>query len=105
MRVHDFSTGSGTRDHFLSEGGSDMVVMELTAHPGADTLREFSQGRLPADEAAVVEEHLGSCDSCCHLLEDTPNDSFVGRLRAARELPCGDTHMNLAGLTLDEDPG
>ena len=62
-----------------------MVVMETTVHPGVEKLRSFGQGRLSADEAAAIEEHLADCDSCCLLLEDSPADSFMGRLRCAKD--------------------
>ncbi|HMF16133.1 MAG TPA: protein kinase [Gemmataceae bacterium] len=81
--------------------------MESTLHPGVEKLRSFEQGRLSADEAAAVEEHLADCDSCCLLLEECPADSFVGRLRKARELPSADTNISHAGLTpapADDEP-
>ncbi len=81
-----------------------MVVMEATAHPDADKLRKFGQGRLAPEEAAAVEDHLADCDTCCLHLEGTPIDSFVGRLRVAQDLP-PDTQVFPAGLTADEEPG
>jgi uncharacterized protein (TIGR03067 family) len=86
---------------------SVMAIMELetTVHPSDENLSDFFHGRLPADEAAVVEEHLAHCEPCCLLVENTPNDSFMGRLRAAHELPSVDTLVDLASNTLLEEPG
>src|SRR5579864_1765235 len=81
--------------------------MEWTVHPGVEKLRAFGQGRLSADNAAAVEEHLADCDSCCRLLQECPADSFVGRLRKTRELPSSDINMNHAGLApapADDEP-
>jgi uncharacterized protein (TIGR03067 family) len=84
-----------------------MAIMELetTVHPRDDKLGDFFHGRLPADEAAVVEEHLADCERCCLLVENVPNDSFMRRLRAARALPSVDTQVDLASNTLLEEPG
>jgi hypothetical protein len=62
-----------------------MVVVETTAHPCSENLRAFAEGRLPALEAARIEEHLLSCDACCLPLEATPRASFESRLREAFE--------------------
>src|SRR5260370_41357972 len=100
-----------------------MVVMEAAVQPGGEKLRSFGQGRLAADDAAAVEKHLADCDTCCFLLEETPADSFVGRLRKAKDQTSevletsevfqnlhkaqADTHINHAGLTpapADDEP-
>jgi WD40 repeat protein len=64
---------------------------QATVHPSADQLQRFGRGLLPPAEAAVLEEHLGACDACCRLLEAMPVDSFLGRLREAKNGPVADT--------------
>ncbi|HMF16132.1 MAG TPA: protein kinase, partial [Gemmataceae bacterium] len=100
-----------------------MVVMETTVHPDVEKLRSFGEGRLSAHEAAAVEEHLANCAACCLLLEESPADSFVGRLRQAKDQTSevletsevfrklrkenADTKINHAGLTpapADDEP-
>jgi serine/threonine protein kinase len=85
-----------------------MLVTDTTAHPDQEKLRAFIAGRLDADEAAGVEEHLSQCDACCLLLEDSPEDSFLGKLREADFLPFPDTEINPAGWTptpAEQEPG
>ena len=64
---------------------------QAAVHPRADQLQRFGQGLLPPAEASVLEEHLGVCDACCSLLEAMPGDSFLGRLREAKDGPVPDT--------------
>jgi Flp pilus assembly secretin CpaC len=71
-----------------------------------EKLRALAQGRLAPGEASALEEHLQTCASCCHLFEEAPEDSFLGRLRVARELPSADTLCNAGAVTLSgEEPG
>src|ERR1700720_1369909 len=65
--------------------------LDFNVHPDAEKLQRFGQGLLPPEEAATLEEHLAICDECCRQLEATPDDSFVGQLREAQELPAVDT--------------
>jgi hypothetical protein len=60
--------------------------MGLAVHPIKEDLRAFGEGRLPANEAAAVGEHLTDCDSCCRWLETAPDGSLAGRIRQARDL-------------------
>jgi WD40 repeat protein len=62
-----------------------------TVHPDANQIQRFGRGLLPSAEAAVLEEHLSVCDSCCRLLEGMPGDSFLGQLREAKDLSSPDT--------------
>jgi WD40 repeat protein/serine/threonine protein kinase len=63
------------------------MVPGPTTHPGPETLRAFGEGRLPPEDAAGVEQHLADCEGCCLALAETPADSFVARLRQARDIP------------------
>jgi Protein kinase domain/Domain of Unknown Function (DUF1080) len=86
--------------------GFVMAVMEKksTVHPSEEELRLFGQGRMPAEEAAALEEHLAGCESCCQFLEDSPHDSFEGRLREAKDPPLADVHLNDVPLELADHP-
>ncbi len=55
----------------------------IETHPAPAELHDYGQGRLAHNVAALIEEHVTACESCCRLLEETPADSFVGRLRVA----------------------
>jgi Flp pilus assembly secretin CpaC len=84
-----------------------MAIMEVEAllHPTDEQLRDFGYGALPPDDAAVVEDHLAFCDSCCRLVENAPGDSFSDQLRAARRAPSVDTWIGLADATWIDEPG
>jgi serine/threonine protein kinase/WD40 repeat protein len=62
------------------------MIVERLCHPGADELRAFGQGRLGPEAALVVEQHVANCESCCRLLEESPADSFVDRVRDAEQV-------------------
>ena len=58
------------------------------AHPTADELSAFSLGRLRAEEAASVEDHINRCEPCCEtLLNLGADDTFVGILQQAQRSP------------------
>jgi Flp pilus assembly secretin CpaC/serine/threonine protein kinase len=63
-----------------------VIEMDRIAHPAREKLHALAHGRLAADEIETLEDHLAVCESCCLLLEQTHDDSFVDRLRDAREL-------------------
>ena len=63
--------------------------MMTADHPGREELQAYGQGRLDRDAALALEQHLAACESCCELLEQTPGDSFLGRLREAGAPPAG----------------
>jgi hypothetical protein len=77
--------------------------IEHDIHPDADKLKRFGQGLLSPAEAATLEEHFAACDECCRLLEALPNDSFVGQLRDARDLPSPDTQHFAVGYSIPAD--
>src|SRR5262249_42863199 len=56
-------------------------------HPTPEQLRAFALGRLGPEEAAELERHVASCDSCCAELNRVPDDSLLGRLRAGQTTP------------------
>jgi WD40 repeat protein/tRNA A-37 threonylcarbamoyl transferase component Bud32 len=87
----------------LQKEVSAMLAMS-TPHPSADQLRAFAQGLLAPDLVAEVEGHVAGCDSCCRLLEETPADSFVSRLRAAEPAGQGTTADATAATLVEPAP-
>jgi WD40 repeat protein/tRNA A-37 threonylcarbamoyl transferase component Bud32 len=51
-------------------------------HPPGDRLAAYAQGRCDEPEMDEIEQHLCTCNSCCRLIRDQPDDSLVARLRA-----------------------
>jgi hypothetical protein len=67
------------------------------AHPAADELTAFAQGRLGPARQAEIERHVAGCDRCCRALRAVPDDTFLTALREAptppgvwRPTPAGD---------------
>jgi tRNA A-37 threonylcarbamoyl transferase component Bud32 len=80
------------------KGGHPDMVKTVAEHPGRAELLAYGQGRLAAESARALEEHLAACAGCCELLEQAPGDDFLGRLRAAGE-PGRDTQTDAAAAT------
>ncbi|MBX9579360.1 MAG: protein kinase [Gemmataceae bacterium] len=55
------------------------------AHPPADRLAAYALGRLPPDQAARVETHLGACEDCTRAAEQAQAADPL--LEAVRTLP------------------
>ena len=56
-------------------------MTDIEAHPTANRLSAYAQGRLDEPEMDEIEQHLSSCDSCCRWIRDQPEDSLVAKLR------------------------
>jgi serine/threonine-protein kinase len=56
---------------------------DRVTHPPDHRITDYGQGRLPASEAAAIEEHLLACDRCAALLDGLPPDPCLPALRAA----------------------
>lgn len=55
-------------------------------HPSVEDLTAFSTGRLPSEDAASVESHIGECTPCCETLMGlSTEDTFVGLLKETRD--------------------
>lgn len=50
-------------------------------HPPPDTLKAYLQGRLSLEEAARLDRHIESCESCARALERVGSDTFCELLR------------------------
>jgi CHAT domain-containing protein len=46
-------------------------MSDATRHPGAQTMAEFVEGRLPRAETAAVAEHLRECSDCRIVVAET----------------------------------
>jgi serine/threonine protein kinase/WD40 repeat protein len=77
------------------------MIADHSCHPAADELQSFGQGLLAPSAAAVVEQHVAACESCCRQLEEAPADSFVGRLREAGKVSQATTADAAAGTLAD----
>ncbi len=53
-------------------------------HPSPQQLAAFSLGRLEEAAALPVADHLAGCTTCRQVVENTPSDTFLHWLRAAR---------------------
>lgn len=63
-------------------------MSEQTTHPSPEGLNAFSLGQLPPDAAVAVESHISDCQPCCDtLLGLSSDDTFVGLLQEAEQLP------------------
>ena len=56
-------------------------MTDVEAHPTANRLSAYVQGRLDEPETDELEHHLSSCDSCCRWIREQPEDSLVAKLR------------------------
>jgi len=53
------------------------------AHPDSRQLEAYALGTLEFDEVSSLEEHLIGCQSCCAMLNDVSEDSFLALIRKA----------------------
>ena len=67
-------------------------MQKQTTHPTPEELGAYSLGQLPADEAAAIESHISECEPCCDTIVSlSSDDTFVGLLKEARQLPTDQT--------------
>jgi serine/threonine-protein kinase len=59
-------------------------------HPSVEALRSFGLGQLEGAEATHIEEHLSSCQSCARTVAGVGSDTFMDKMRLARQAPPGD---------------
>jgi serine/threonine protein kinase len=59
------------------------MTAPVHSHPSADELRLFGSGQMSADEAIVIESHVGTCADCCRTLKSFADDPLVELLRSA----------------------
>ena len=56
-------------------------------HPTTEMLRAYSLGRIDDAAAEAVHAHLEACQECRRQVAEMSPDSFLGRLRDAKEAP------------------
>ncbi len=54
-------------------------------HPTLHELADFGLGKLPERAAAIVAAHLDSCPACRKAVANVPPDSFLDKVRAAKQ--------------------
>lgn len=65
---------------------------EQTAHPSEKKLNAYNRGLLSPDEAVAIESHISDCEPCCETIVSlSSDDTFVGLLKEARQLPIDQT--------------
>jgi serine/threonine protein kinase/putative intracellular protease/amidase len=52
-------------------------------HPSPEQLAAFGLGQLDGTAQAEVERHVAGCEHCCQALQAVPDDTLLGKLRAA----------------------
>ena len=63
-----------------------------TGHPSEEQLSAYNLGQLPPDEAVAIESHVSKCETCCDtIISLSSDDTFVGLLKDARQLPTDQT--------------
>lgn len=67
-------------------------MAEMRAHPSAEQLSAYSLGQLPPEEVSTIERHISECEPCCDTIVGlASDDTFVGLLKEARQLPFDST--------------
>ncbi|MEZ6138397.1 MAG: hypothetical protein R3C53_26235 [Pirellulaceae bacterium] len=67
-------------------------MTENNAHPSRAQLSAYNLGQLRPDEASTIESHISVCEPCCDtILSLSSDDTFVGLLKEARQLPVDPT--------------
>ena len=63
-----------------------------TAHPSEEQLSAYNLGQLAPGEAVAIESHISKCEPCCDtIMSLSSDDTFVGLLKEARQLPTDQT--------------
>jgi anti-sigma factor RsiW len=57
----------------------------ITCQELAELLNDFLSGELPADHRQRIDQHLGKCPPCSHLVE-----TYQVTISLSRQLICGD---------------
>lgn len=65
---------------------------EQTAHPSEEELSAYNRGLLSPAETVAIETHISECEPCCEtIVSFSSDDTFVGLLKEARQLPFDQT--------------
>lgn len=75
------------------------AVHETKVHPTPDQLSAYNLGQLPPDQATAIESHIFECEPCCDtIISLAADDTFVGLLKEAQQLP--ETHLSKYGAVV-----
>ncbi len=70
---------------------------EKTEHPSHEQLSAYNLGQLPPEEAVAIESHISECEPCCDTIVGlSSDDTFVGLLKEAKQLPTDQTLDHVA---------
>jgi tRNA A-37 threonylcarbamoyl transferase component Bud32 len=58
-------------------------VNDQPVHPETAQLEAFARGELEPSEIDEVQRHLADCQSCCHALDEVPDDNLLALVRRA----------------------
>ena len=91
--------GTNSTRHVL-HSSTELPVTKATDHPSREALQAYCRGQLPEERAAMIDQHLLDCDTCCDTVTKlSSGDSFVGLLHSVQGAPAGD----LGGASHDSE--
>ena len=65
---------------------------DQATHPSREELNAYSLGELTEDKAVAIDSHISECRPCCETIVDlSSDDTFLGLLKEARQLPTDQT--------------
>lgn len=63
-------------------------MSDPSSHPTQEELSAYSLGQLPQERAVAIDSHISECRPCCDtIISLSSDDTFVGLLKEARQLP------------------
>ena len=67
-------------------------MSDRSPHPTREELSAYSLGQLPQERAVAIDSHISECQTCCETIVGiSSDDTFVGLLKEARQLPTDQT--------------
>jgi serine/threonine protein kinase/predicted esterase len=70
------------------------------AHPDKQQLMAFGLGKLDPPHTVEIEAHLNECSTCCDTLLSLQDDTFIGLVRQAAQLPADESDGSTATPTV-----
>ncbi len=81
-------------------------MSDPSPHPTREELGAYSLGQLPQKRADAIDSHISECQPCCETIAGiSSDDTFVGLLKEARQLPTDQTvdHGSAPASSSDQD--
>jgi hypothetical protein len=72
-------------------------MKEYRKHPSRKQLIAFVRGQSSASALEGIAIHIEGCDSCCQMLREIPDASFLKRIRGGSPLT-NSGEFELAGI-------